>query len=343
MAYDKVIDSAKLDAAMTATADAIRAKTGGTANLAWNESTGFKNAVEAIENKSEPNLIGLEVVPTKADQRFDPPENYDGFGRVTVTAMPTATQVTPTISINSSGLITASATQTAGYVDEGTKSATKQLTTQAAKTVTPSTSSQTAVASGVYTTGAVTVAAIPSTYVKPTATKTATTYTPTTSNQTIDSGTYCSGTQTIKGDSNLVSSNIKSGVSIFGVTGNFAGETMQYATGTITPDTTTSSTVGTELFSLSGLSFKPKFVVIRMSGKLDSTNFGSYYNVGAVFGSSISEAWNGRMISYTKGPYNRLDDQFDVEFAFTSSGFIVRQKESGEHKMHSSYQYLAIG
>ena len=76
----------------------------------------------------------------------------------------TATQATPSVSVSSSGLITASATQTAGYVSAGTKSGTKQLTTQAAKTVTPSTSSQTAVASGVYTTGAVTVAAIPSKY-----------------------------------------------------------------------------------------------------------------------------------------------------------------------------------
>ena len=78
-----------------------------------------------------------------------------------VTNLPTATQATPSISVNSSGLITASATQTAGYVAAGTKSATKQLTTQAAKTITPCTSSQTAVALGRYTTGAVTVAAIP--------------------------------------------------------------------------------------------------------------------------------------------------------------------------------------
>ncbi len=51
--------------------------------------------------------------------------------------------------------------------------------------------------------------------------KGAATYTPGTSNQTIASGQYLSGVQTIKGDSNLVAGNIKKGVSIFGVTGNF--------------------------------------------------------------------------------------------------------------------------
>lgn len=46
------------------------------------------------------------------------------------------------------------------------------------------------------------------------------TITPGTTNKTISSGLYLNGTQTIKGDSNLKSSNIKSGVSIFGVAGN---------------------------------------------------------------------------------------------------------------------------
>lgn len=95
----------------------------------------------------------------------------------------TATQATPSISVSSDGLITASATQTEGYVSAGTNSKTKQLTTQAAKTVTPTTSNQTAVAKGRYTTGAVTV----------------------------------------KGDANLIPENIKSGVSIFGVTGAYEG------------------------------------------------------------------------------------------------------------------------
>ena len=46
------------------------------------------------------------------------------------------------------------------------------------------------------------------------------TITPTTTNQTIASGVYISGTQTIEGDADLVSGNIKSGVSIFGVSGS---------------------------------------------------------------------------------------------------------------------------
>lgn len=180
----------------------------------------------ALQNKasaSEPVLQAKTVTPSTSSQTVKPDAGYAGLSQVTVDAITTATQATPSITVNTSGLITASATQTAGYVSEGTKSSTKQLTTQAAKTVTPSTSSQTAVASGVYTTGAVTVAAIPSTYVKPNTTKSATTYTPSTSNQTIAAGTYCSGVQTIKGDTNLVADNIKSGVSIFGVNGTYEG------------------------------------------------------------------------------------------------------------------------
>lgn len=53
-------------------------------------------------------------------------------------------------------------------------------------------------------------------------TKAATTITPGTSDQTIASGTYCTGAQTIKGDANLVSSNIVSGKTIFNVAGSAA-------------------------------------------------------------------------------------------------------------------------
>ena len=57
-------------------------------------------------------------------------------------------------------------------------------------------------------------------------TKAAATITPGTSNQTIASGTYLTGTQTISGDANLVAGNIKSGVSIFGVSGSMSAATI---------------------------------------------------------------------------------------------------------------------
>lgn len=50
MAYDKVVDSAALDAAMTYTANRIRNKTGGTDQIAWDSAKGFGDAVDAISS-----------------------------------------------------------------------------------------------------------------------------------------------------------------------------------------------------------------------------------------------------------------------------------------------------
>jgi len=85
----------------------------------------------------------------------------------------------PSISVSASGLITATASASqsvtpsvsAGYVSSGTSgtvsvsgSNTQQLSTQAATTITPTKTSQTAVSAGKYTTGNITVAAIPAAY-----------------------------------------------------------------------------------------------------------------------------------------------------------------------------------
>lgn len=142
--------------------------------------------------KAEVNVPSKEPVTDElnvtVNGTYTPASGVDGYSKVTVNVPTSSTpeaveQATPSITVSSSGLITASATQTSGYVEAGTKEATKQLTTQSAKTVTPGKTNQTAVASGVYTTGAVTV----------------------------------------KGDTNLVAANIRRGVSIFGVTGSYAG------------------------------------------------------------------------------------------------------------------------
>ena len=52
--------------------------------------------------------------------------------------------------------------------------------------------------------------------------KAAATYTPGTSDQVIAANQYLVGAQTIKGDANLLASNILKNVSIFGVTGSLA-------------------------------------------------------------------------------------------------------------------------
>lgn len=50
MAYDKVVDSAALDAAMTYTANRIRNKTGGTDQITWDSAKGFGDAVDTISS-----------------------------------------------------------------------------------------------------------------------------------------------------------------------------------------------------------------------------------------------------------------------------------------------------
>ena len=88
------------------------------------------------------------------------PEGY--YAQAESVSVATTTHPAPTATINTStGVVTATHAQTAGYVDADTKTGTLNLTTQAAKTVTPSSSSQTAVAANRYTTGAITVAAVP--------------------------------------------------------------------------------------------------------------------------------------------------------------------------------------
>ncbi|MDY5912564.1 MAG: hypothetical protein SPJ62_11300 [Inconstantimicrobium porci] len=112
------------------------------------------------------------------------PDTGKVLSKVTINTIPTTAQATPTIAVSSGGLITVTSKQTEGYVKAGTKRPIKQLEVQDAKTITPSTSSQTAVSAYKFTTGAITVA----------------------------------------GDANLTAANIKAGTKIFGITGTHAGQ-----------------------------------------------------------------------------------------------------------------------
>ena len=116
----------------------------------------------------------------------------DQNGNIMTGTMPIVIQPAPTISVEANGLITATHNQESGKVMGGTEQATHQLTTQSGTTITPGTSQKTAVPSGRYTTGNVYIA----------------------------------------GDANLKASNIKSGVSMFGVMGTYGGTIIQTKTGT---------------------------------------------------------------------------------------------------------------
>lgn len=131
------------------------------------------------------NLMGnATAADVVAGKTFTSTNGVNVTGTYTASAPSYVTQATPTISLNTStGVITANASQSAGYVNAGTKTNTFSLTTQGATTITPKNTSQTAVAANRYTTGTVTVA----------------------------------------GDANLTAANIKSGVKIFNITGTATG------------------------------------------------------------------------------------------------------------------------
>lgn len=149
-----------------------------------------------IETKTSSNLTasGATVTVPKGYYASNATKSIS-TGKASTPA--TTITATPTISINSSGKITASVSTS--------------------KSVTPT------ITSGYVSSGTAGTISVSGSNTKQLTTKGATTWTPKTTNQTIASSTYLTGVQTIKGDSNLIASNIKSGTSIFGVTGTYEG------------------------------------------------------------------------------------------------------------------------
>ena len=168
----------RIEEKLTAIGDAIREKTGGTELLSLDEmpseiasiETGIKTddatavAGDILSGKTayakDVKITGTIPTKTQGDLTVNEatvtvPSGY--YNSQVSKSVTTTTQAVPSISINNNGLITAFTTQTAGYVTAGTESATKQLTTKAAATITPSTSNQT-IAAGTYLTGTQTIA-----------------------------------------------------------------------------------------------------------------------------------------------------------------------------------------
>lgn len=187
----------------------------------------------------------------------------------------------------------------------GTHECSSSSPTLQSKSVTPSESSQSITPdSGYDGLSQVTVGAISSTYVGSGITqKSATTYTPTTANQTIASGTYLSGTQTIKGDSNLVSGNIKSGVSIFGVSGSYTGSSSG------------SGNNNCEAYHITSTSAKLSF---KNSGTVKVYGYG--YKTSTYTGTMYTFVGNGYYTSAMYGTPSKTSATFSVSSSGTLSG-----------------------
>ena len=98
-------------------------------------------------------------------------------------------------------------------------------------------------------------------------TKSAATITPGTTDQTIASGTYLTGTQTIAGDADLIASNIKKNVQIFGVTGSYEGSG---GGGGLRVATATTSGGDTTSISFTGLQGEPTSFCVLSSSELST-------------------------------------------------------------------------
>ena len=210
-----------------------------------------------------------------------------------------ATSITanPSISVSSSGLITASVsasksvtpTVSAGYVSSGTAgtvsvsgSNTSQLTTQAAQTITP-----------------------------------------TTTNQTISSGRYLTGNQTILGDTNLVASNIMSGVSIFGVTGTLEPG------GNLRTLTINENTLQSQSIVFNAQQGTSKDYTINATGQQPSTVFpgplpwtiGDTYNINGNF--TVTQGENSSNI-VVNTDFTLSSGPIELDFSYTGSDLIQK-------------------
>lgn len=140
------------------------------------------------------------------------------------TAYVDGSKVTGTVTAKSASDVTVSGVTVTVPAGLYSSKVTKSLASVQAATPTLSVNTSTGQITAQTTQSAGYVAAATKTQTQQLTTKGAETFTPGTQAITIQSGRYLTGNQVISGSANLVSGNIKNGVSIFGVTGSYAGE-----------------------------------------------------------------------------------------------------------------------
>ena len=293
------------------------------------------DAVNALPEagSSDPVLQEKTVTPNTSVQTVTPDSGYDGLSKVKVNAMPTATQATPSITVSSGGLITAKATQSAGYVAAGTKTSSKQLTVQPAKIIIPGVSDQ-IIYRDRYLTGELTIkgdtALLPGNIVKgvsifgvegtaeggtlelliiDAAGTERVIYTP-------PEGYAGFNTVEVHGDPNLIPENIVSGVSIFGVEGTAeagGGAANELAQGLLVFDP--DNFLGETFCFYNGMSFY-EFI-------------GSYFNVATLQDFDLRH--------FTVGDYVLKPPEYPVEDFVYNAGFYHQWDYSGNMSIYALF------
>lgn len=157
-----------------------------------------------------------------------------------------------------------------------------------------------------------------------------TTVTPSTSNKTLPKGYYKSNI-TVKGDSNLISSNIVSGKSIFGVSGIATPSSLggkNYVTG----EATVVRSGSYYYLHVTGLSFRPEVVVLANKSAIYTAYvLSTLYNKTSYSGPSAT-------IPFTV--YDKTNVSFDSAEAFVSNdAFKMRVSNSPS----TSYYWMVFG